>query len=193
MEKRICKTPELMKARNALIKFLDVNHLNPAKDYSKHPVYGKEYRELLLTLNIERDKVLVRYPQTDIKNFKKYHKMKTKKKAAKAAAVEPAKVEKKAKKASKNKVEKAEKKTATCTVSKYDYPLIDGREMTSLEKKKYRAEQRKLAKGEDAPKAKKEEKVKKTKAKAAVEEEPKKAKKAPKLGKNKKKAKKEED
>lgn len=71
MEKRICKTPELMKARNALIKFLDVNHLNPAKDYSKHPIYGKEYRELLLTLNIERDKVLVRYPQTDIKKFQK--------------------------------------------------------------------------------------------------------------------------
>ena len=96
MGKVECKTPELMKARNALIKFLKENDLNPAKDYSKHPKYGTEYRELLLKLNIERDKILVRYPQTDIKNFKKYHKMKKDKKdkrAAKAAAaVKPAKV-----------------------------------------------------------------------------------------------------
>ena len=104
MGKVECKTPELMKARNALIKFLKENDLNPAKDYSKHPKYGTEYRELLLKLNIERDKILVRYPQTDIKNFKKYHKMKKDKKdkkAAKAAAaVKPAKVEKASKKES---------------------------------------------------------------------------------------------
>lgn len=188
MGKRLCKTPELMRARNALIKFLEGNSLNPAKDYSKHPIFGKEYRELLLTLNIERDKVLVRYPQTDIKNFKKYYKMKKEKKdkkAAKAAApVKPEKVEKKAKKASKK--EKVEKKAATTRTGKYDYPLVDGREMTSDEKKKYRAEQRKLAKGGE-PKAKAEKKAKKDKK--AKEE-----KKAPKVGKkDKKKAKKDED
>lgn len=189
-----CKTPELMEARNALIKFLKDNDLNPAKDYSKHPKYGPEYRELLLKLNIERDKVLVRYPQTDIKNFKKYHKMKKDKKdkkAAKAAAaVKPAKVEKATKKAKKEKVEKKDKVTR----SKYDYPLVDGREMTSDEKKKYRAEQRKLANG-GTPKAKKEaKKDKKAKAEApAVEKKAKKEKKALKVGKKDKKAKKDED
>lgn len=51
--------------------------------------------------------------------------------------------------------EKKEKKSAGKTVTKYDYPLIDGREMTSAEKKKYRMEQRKLASGK-APKEPKE-------------------------------------
>lgn len=180
MRKRKLKAPELMRARNAIIKFLKDNDLDPAKDYSKHPKYGEEYRKLMLTLQIERDKVMVDYPNQDIKNRKKYYKMKKdkkKQKAAKAAATAeaPAKVTKKAAKASKE--EKAEKKAKKATAShagKYDYPLIDGREMTSAEKKKYRAEQRKAASG-DAPKEKKEKKT-------------------PKVGKkDKKKAKKVED
>lgn len=197
---RKLKAPELMRARNALIKFLKDNDLDPAKDYSKHPKYGEEYRRLLLTLQIERDKVMVDYPNQDIKNRKKYYKMKKdkkKQKAAKAAATAeaPAKVTKKAVKASKE--EKAEKKVkkekkATAPRGKYDYPLIDGREMTSAEKKKYRAEQRKAAAG-DAPKAKKEKKAA-TDTEATKEKKSKKDKKAPKVGKKeKKKAKKVED
>lgn len=41
-------------------------------------------------------------------------------------------------------------------VAKYDYPLVDGREMTSEEKKKYRIKMRKEAKG-GASKPKKED------------------------------------
>lgn len=197
MRKRKLKAPELMRARNAIIKFLKDNDLDPAKDYSKHPKYGEEYRKLMLTLQIERDKVMVDYPNQDIKNRKKYYKMKKdkkKQKAAKAAATAeaPAKVTKKAAKASNE--EKAEKKAKKATAShagKYDYPLIDGREMTSAEKKKYRAEQRKAASG-DAPKEKKEKKAKK--ADAPEEKKSKKEKKTPKVGKkDKKKAKKVED
>lgn len=197
MRKRKLKAPELMRARNAIIKFLKDNDLDPAKDYSKHPKYGEEYRKLMLTLQTERDKVMVDYPNQDIKNRKKYYKMKKdkkKQKAAKAAATAeaPAKVTKKAAKASNE--EKAEKKAKKATAShagKYDYPLIDGREMTSAEKKKYRAEQRKAASG-DAPKEKKEKKAKK--ADAPEEKKSKKEKKTPKVGKkDKKKAKKVED
>lgn len=201
MRKRKLKAPELMRARNAIIKFLKDNDLDPAKDYSKHPKYGEEYRKLMLTLQIERDKVMVDYPNQDIKNRKKYYKMKKdkkKQKAAKAAATAeaPAKVTKKAAKASNE--EKAEKKAKKATAShagKYDYPLIDGREMTSAEKKKYRAEQRKAASG-DAPKEKKEKKAKKADApeEAPKEKKSKKEKKTPKVGKkDKKKAKKVED
>lgn len=198
MRKRKLKAPELMRARNAIIKFLKDNDLDPAKDYSKHPKYGEEYRKLMITLQIERDKVMVDYPNQDIKNRKKYYKMKKdkkKQKAAKAAATAeaPAKVTKKAAKASNE--EKAEKKAKKATAShagKYDYPLIDGREMTSAEKKKYRAEQRKAASG-DAPK---EKKAKKADApeEAPKEKKSKKEKKTPKVGKkDKKKAKKVED
>lgn len=201
MRKRKLKAPELMRARNAIIKFLKDNDLDPAKDYSKHPKYGEEYRKLMLTLQIERDKVMVDYPNQDIKNRKKYYKMKKdkkKQKAAKAAATAeaPAKVTKKAAKASnEEKAEKKAKKEKKATAShagKYDYPLIDGREMTSAEKKKYRAEQRKAASG-DAPK---EKKAKKADApeEAPKEKKSKKEKKTPKVGKkDKKKAKKVED
>lgn len=194
-----------MRARNALIKFLKDNDLDPAKDYSKHPKYGEEYRKLMLTLQIERDKVMVDYPNQDIKNRKKYYKMKKDKKKQKAAqaaapAEAPAKVTKKAAKASKEekaeKKAKKEKKAAAPRAGKYDYPLIDGREMTSAEKKKYRAEQRKAASG-DAPKEKKEKKAKKAaapEAEAPKDKKSKKEKKAPKVGKkDKKKAKKVED
>lgn len=197
MRKMKLKAPELMRARNALIKFLRDNDLDPAKDYSKHLKYGEEYRKLMLTLQIERDKVMLEYPNQDIKNRKKYYKMrkdkKDKKKAAKAAAVAeaPAKVTKKVAKASKE-----EKKATAPRASKYDYPLIDGREMTSAEKKKYRTEQRKAASG-NAPKEKKEKKAKKAvtpEAEAPKEKKSKKEKKALKIGKkDKKKAKKDED
>lgn len=159
------KAPELMKARNDLIKFLKANDLDPAKDYSKDPKYGKEYRRLLLKLNVERDKVMVNYPNSDIKNRKKYFKMKKDKQKKAKTSKEAVAVDKKE---TKKKVEKKDKAPRT---TKYDYPLIDGREMTSAEKKKYRTEQRKKAnpkpekpaKEKKAKKEKVEKKAKKTK------------------------------
>lgn len=203
------KTPELTYAKRALIKFVETNDLNPAKDYSNHPVYGKEYKELLLKLNLERDKVLKKYPLTDLKNLKKLSKMKkglNLKREKKVVEQMPDSTKKK-KKASKENVAKEEKKAPRTPAKKYDYPLVDGREMTADEKKKYRQEQRKLANGDNKPKAKKDkvekkEKVEKVNKKSETpsekkskkaDKEEKKEKKGLKVIKKGKKSKKDED
>lgn len=166
------KTPELSKAKKALEAYLKENNLDPTKDWSKDKKHGKKVTELLNKLNKERDKVAAQYPEKDLKNEAKLVKMKKAKEDEKA-------------------LKKKEKKESTSRVTKYDYPLIDGREMTSDEKKKYRMEQRKLAAGK-APKEEKPKKEKKEKAEAAEKVVPaKKDKKA--KDKKKKKAKKEED
>ena len=204
MEKKYpIKTPELIEAKKAILKFLKKYNLDPRKDYSNHPTFGEEFRKLLFKLNKERDKIAMKYPSTDIKNLKKYIKMKKDKKAKKAAekaAVEAsAKEAKKSKKVAKEtksetpaKEEKKDKKAkAPRTTGKYNYPLIDGREMTSAEKKKYRAEQRKAnsdgaEKKEKTPKADKKEKASKKEAKETkVTKKEKKSKKALKTKGNK--------
>lgn len=168
-DKPVNKTPELSKAKKALDAYLKENNLDPTKDWSKDKKHGKKVTELLNKLNKERDKVAAQYPEKDLKNEAKLVKMKKAKEDEKAS-------------------KKKEKKKSTSRVTKYDYPLIDGREMTSDEKKKYRMEQRRLAAG----KAPKEEKPKKEKAEATEKAAPaKKDKKA--KDKKKKKAKKEED
>lgn len=168
-DKPVNKTPELSKAKKALEAYLKENNLDPTKDWSKDKKHGKKITELLNKLNKERDKVAAQYPEKDLKNEAKLVKMKKAKEDEKAS-------------------KKKEKKESTSRVTKYDYPLIDGREMTSDEKKKYRMEQRRLAAG----KAPKEEKPKKEKAEATEKAAPaKKDKKA--KDKKKKKAKKEED
>lgn len=176
------KTAALLEAKNALKDYLKKHKLNPMKDYREDSVHGKEVTRLVTRLNIERDKVLDKYPYNDITNETKLVKMKEKKlkakkedKAAKKAKVAPetsAKTEGKEKKAPK-----------AATLAKYDYPLIDGREMNAAEKKKYRAEQRRIANGGEA-KPKKEKAEKKTpKTDAPAAEAPKKGKKAKKAEK----------
>ena len=198
MEKKYpIKTPELIEAKKAILKFLKKHNLDPRKDYSNHPTFGEEFRKLLFKLNKERDKIAMKYPSTDIKNLKKYIKMKKDKKAKKAAekaAVEASANEaKKSKKVAKEtksetpaKEDKKDKKAkAPRTTGKYNYPLIDGREMTSAEKKKYRAEQRK-ANSDGAEKKEKKEKASKKEAKETkVTKEEKKDKKALKTKGNK--------
>lgn len=162
--KQESKTPELTKAKKALDAYLKENKLDPTKDWTKDKKHGKKITELVNKLNKERDKVAAAYPEKDADNNKKLVKLK----------------------------EKKEKKSAGRTATKYDYPLIDGREMTSAEKKKYRMEQRKLASG-NAPKEEKEAKKAK---KEKVKEKPasdKKEKADKKKDKKKKKAAKEED
>lgn len=169
------KTPELTKAKKALDAYLKENKLDPTKDWTKDKKHGKKITELVNKLNKERDKVAAAYPEKDADNNKKLVKLK----------------EKKEKEKSGKKEEKKEKKgNGGRTATKYDYPLIDGQEMTSAEKKKYRMEQRKLASGK-APKEEKETKKKKeekVKEKPASDKKDKKAK-----DKKKKKAAKEED
>jgi hypothetical protein len=170
------KIPELTKAKKALDAYLKENKLDPTKDWTKDKKHGKKITELVNKLNKERDKVAAAYPEKDADNNKKLVKLK----------------EKKEKEKSGKKEEKKEKKSAGRTATKYDYPLIDGREMTSAEKKKYRMEQRKLASG-NAPKEEKEAKKAK---KEKVKEKPasdKKEKADKKKDKKKKKAAKEED
>lgn len=174
-DKPVNKTPELSKAKAALEAYLKENDLDPTKDWTKDKKHGKKVTELVNKLNKERDKVAAKYPEGDEANEAKLVKLKEKNSKSKA----------------KTKEDKKEPKGSGRVATKYDYPLIDGREMTSAEKKKYRMEQRKLAQG-DAPKEKKETSKKESKAKAkekpSTKKEDKKAK-----DKKKKKASKEED
>ena len=144
-DKPVNKTPELSKAKKALDTYLKENNLNPQLDWSKDKKHGKKVTELLTKLNHERDKVAAQYPEKDLKNEAKLVKIKHAKKEA-------------------DKKAKAQKERK---VTKYDYPQIEGREMTSDEKKKYRMEQRKLASGKTSKPAKEEkEKVEKPEKKA---------------------------
>lgn len=186
----------LNKAKRALFKYYKDNGLDPSIDFSKDPIHGEMVTNLILRLNRERDKLLRILPiwkmkniLTNIRKRNMAKKIKEEKKA-KAAEESSKKVKKSAKKAEVKEVDKKPKKGKA--PFKYDYPLIDGREMTSAEKKKYRMEQRKLQKG-DAPK-----KEKKAKAAPASEDKPKKkvtkeVKSSSKDKKKKKKVHKEED
>jgi hypothetical protein len=173
-DKPVNKTPELSKAKAALEAYLKENNLDPTKDWTKDKKHGKKVTELVNKLNKERDKVAAKYPEGDEANEAKLVKLKKKNSKSKAKVKE----------------DKKEPKGSGRVATKYDYPLIDGREMTSAEKKKYRMEQRKLASGK-APKEEKETKKKKeekVKEKPASDKKDKKAK-----DKKKKKAAKEED
>ena len=153
----------LNKAKKALFKYYKDNGLDPSIDFSKDPIHGEMVTNLILRLNRERDKLLRILPiwkmkniLTNIRKRNMAKKIKEEKKA-KAAEESSKKVKKTAKKAEVKEVEKEKKPKKGNTSLKYDYPLIDGREMTSAEKKKYRVEQRKLQKG-DAPKKEKKAK-----------------------------------
>ena len=136
LEQQKNKTPELAAAKKAFQEYFKENGLDPTKDYTKDPKHGKKVTKLLAKLNKERDKVAARYPESDP------DKMEHLKHKAKHKVINEAKVDKLQKHLkTKEAEEKANKEPRT---TKYDYPLIDGREMTSAEKKKFRMEQRKL-------------------------------------------------
>lgn len=165
------KTPELAAAKKALEMYFKENKLDPTKDYTKDKVHGKKVTKLLAKLNKERDKVAAQYPESDARMMK-HLKNKAKKEVEKEVKVD--------------KIQKvAKEKMAVHT--KYDYPLIDGKEMTAEQKKKYRAEQRK-AKASGTPK----DNASSSKPSKKAKEESKPAKPS-KADKKAKKAKKEED
>ena len=182
----------LNKAKRALHKYYRENHLDPAKDYSKDPIHGDMVTNLILRLNKERDKLERKFPIIKIKSNLKLVRTMTKNiKEAKASKkekkVKATVTEVETKKSKKEKEPKA-KKESTKKPCKYDYPLIDGREMNSIEKKKYRMEQRKL-------KAKEGNEESKPTSKKVKKEETSKKPKKEKTSKDvkKKKIKKEED
>ena len=206
MERKL-KSPELLKAKKKLIAFIEDNNLNPSRDYSNHLKYGKEFSNLLFNLTKERQKIEKVYPELDRRGQIKHIKMIMEKKKKKAAQKEAARELKGKGKGNVKITEKKKKETKETNVKrcKYDYPLVNGHEMSPDQKKKYRMEQRKLANGgSPKPKVEKEE-TKTPKASKKKEEKVSKVKKTPKVDKvkktpkvdkvkkTKKKVKKEED
>lgn len=170
------KTPELAAAKKAFQQYFKDNNLDPTKDYTKDPIHGKKMTKLLAKLNKERDKVAAMYPESD------KHAMEHIEYKAKRRVYNERKVDKLQKHLREK--EKETKKRVTPT-TKYDYPLIEGREMTPIEKKKYRMEQRKIKAAGTPKENTSSAKPKKIKKEGSKVVEPKK--------KNKKKVLKEED
>ena len=148
------KTPELAAAKKNLEDYLKKHKLDPTKDYSKDKKHGKNITELLSKLNKERDTAAAKYPESDPKQMKQIEKI------AKGKV-----------KHMERELKKDTEAKATRVSAKYDYPLIDGREMTSAEKKKYRAEQRKLTGNKTEKKGKVEKITKPSKEEKASTKE----------------------
>nr|UWI11461.1 MAG: hypothetical protein [Bacteriophage sp.] len=154
----LAKVKEVKKEMEAYYK---KNKLDPTKDYTKDKKHGAIISKWIQILEVNRKKVKDSTPQ-------EIHHKKSEDKNRKPKAEKAVKVAKDGRK-----------------VAKYDYPLVDGREMTSEEKKKYRIKMRKESKG-GTSKPKKETTKKETKKvepeKATKEKKDKKVK-----GKDKKK------
>lgn len=127
-QEALAKVKQIKKEMEAYYK---ENKLDPTKDYTKDKKHGAIISKWIQILEINRKKVKDSTPQEI------YHK-KSEDKNRKPKAKKAVKVAKDGRK-----------------VAKYDYPLVDGREMTSEEKKKYRIKMRKESKG-GASKPKKE-------------------------------------
>ncbi len=150
-EKTKSKLPKIPKklqekaneASAKLETYLKKNKLDPTKDWSKDKKHGAKIKEMLTAINIVREKI------KEVAPVEIHHK----------------KSDDKKKKA--NKVEKESKPKAD-RPTKYDYPLVDGKEMSSSQKKKYRAEMRSKSGGKV-----KKDKVESKKPKTpTVEEKP---------------------
>jgi hypothetical protein len=140
LEQQKSKSPEFHAARKAFDNYFKENGLDPTKDYTKDKKHGEMVKKLLAKLNKERDKLSAQYPETDPKGAMKLIKKEAKKVAKKEKKVDA--LQKHLKEEAANEEVKKERKVST----KYDYPLIDGKEMTPEQKKKYRMEQRRTAK-----------------------------------------------
>ena len=127
-QEALAKVKEVKKEMEAYYK---KNKLDPTKDYTKDKKHGAIISKWVQILEVNRKKVKDSTPQ-------EIHHKKSEDKNRKPKAEKAVKVAKDGRK-----------------VAKYDYPLVDGREMTSEEKKKYRSRMRKESK-EGASKPKKE-------------------------------------
>lgn len=157
-QEALAKVKEVKKEMEAYYK---KNKLDPTKDYTKDKKHGAIISKWIQILEVNRKKVKDSTPQ-------EIHHKKSEDKNRRPKPEKAVKVAKDGRK-----------------VAKYDYPLVDGREMTQEEKKKYRIKMRKESKG-GASKPKKETTKKETKKveseKATKEKKDKKVK-----GKDKKK------
>ena len=143
------KFPELAEAQKNFKEYFKVHGLDLSKDYTKDPVHGKAIRKLLKKLNFERDKVALKFPETDP------NKMDLLRRLAKKQVEKELKIDllqkhlRKEAKIKKEIIEKEKKPSKRKTL--YEYPLVDGQEMTSSQKKAYRRRQRELKQIEDQP------------------------------------------
>ena len=153
-------------AQSNLETFLKKNKLDPTKDWSKDKKHGEKYRKLVSVLAMARGKVEENAPKEI--HHKKSEDKKSPKKKSSATGKAPA--------------------------TKYDYPKVDGREMTAEEKKKYRTKMRNEQKSGDtsSTKAKSSKKEKVTSKEEVKAKSSKKAAEAKKPLKKKKKIKRED-
>lgn len=174
------------RAQKEMLAYMEENDLDPKKDWTGHKKHGKKIQAWVDIINLGNKK-------------------------ARAATEEKA-----IEKAKKNQKPEAhpKKEEVTSTPNAYDYPMVDGKEMTSDQKKKYRQKMRTLLKTMSKEKAEaegkkyaaelasgtsvapKKEKAKKEEPSNKEKSKEKKADKPSKEGKDKKKkkkAKKEED
>lgn len=174
------------RAQKEMLAYMEENELDPKKDWTGHKKHGKKIQAWIDIINLGNKK-------------------------ARAATEEKA-----VEKAKKNQKPEAhpKKEKVTSTPNAYDYPTVDGKEMTSDQKKKYRQKMRTLLKTMSKEKAEaegkkyaaelasgtsvapKKEKAKKEEPSNKEKSKEKKADKPSKEGKDKKKkkkAKKEED
>lgn len=171
------------RAQKEMLAYMEENNLDPKKDWTGHKKHGKKIQAWIDVINLGNKKAR---ELNEEKAIEKSEKKKNKKPEAHP---------------------KEEK--VTSTPNAYDYPTVDGQEMTLDQKKKYRQKMRTLLKTMSKEKAEAEGKKyaaelasgstavpKKEKAKKEEPAKEKKAEKSAKEGKEKKKkkkAKKEED
>lgn len=109
------------KARKELSEYLIANKLDPMLDWDDHPIHGFVTKRLnkIILFNEQKAKIMAKKEKDEKKKLKK-------------PEILPKKVR--------------EKPTKQPRV--YEYPKVDGRDMTSDEKKKYRQKMRVLMKSE---------------------------------------------
>jgi hypothetical protein len=168
------------RAQKEMLAYMEENNLDPKKDWTGHKKHGKKIQAWIDVINLGNKKARELNEEKAIEKSKKNKK----------PEVHP------------------KKENITSIPNAYDYPTVDGREMTSDQKKKYRQKMRTLMKTMSKEKAEAEGKKYAAELvssstvvpKKEKKEEPAKEKKAEKPAKEgkdkkkkKKKAKKEED
>lgn len=175
------------RAQKEMLAYMEENNLDPKKDWTGHKKHGKKIQAWIDIINLGNKKAR---ELNEEKAIEKSEKKKNKKPEA-----------------------HPKKEKVTSTPNAYDYPTVDGKEMTSDQKKKYRQKMRTLLKTMSKEKAEaegkkyaaelasgtsvapKKEKAKKEEPSNKEKSKEKKADKPSKEGKDKKKKKvsKEED
>lgn len=142
------------KARKELSDYLIANKLDPMEDWDDHPIHGFVTKKLnrIILFNEQKAKLMAKKEKDEKKKLKKMTK----------PEILPKKV----------------KEVPTKQPRVYEYPQVDGRDMTSAEKKKYRQKMRVLMKSEMPLKEAREKALAFAKSTAVAVEKPKKEEKA---------------